>query len=114
MKKALDAGCEKKRVIKAYPAKVTLMCAQSRIADSKRLAASLLKHHSEGIISSRLIEHKRYYLSLLVKTSLAPNMLPDICENSEKVFIGNDYEAIFSEHGRVIIPCSAIEALCQK
>lgn len=114
MKKALEAGCEKKRVIRVYPARVTLMCAQSRIADSKRLAASLLRHHREGIISSKLIENRKYYLSLLVKTSLAQYMLPDICENSDKVYIGNDYDAVFSEHGRVMIPASALEVLSQK
>ncbi len=120
MKKALQAGsdksCEKlkKAVIRVYPARLPLVCSQSRLCDLKHLASALESQHKENIISSRLIENRKYYLSLLVKTSGAPRMLCDICENSERVYIGYDYDAVFSEHGRVVIPYEAISVLCQK
>ena len=120
MKKALRAGsdnsCEKlkKAVIRVYPARLPLVCSQSRLSDLKHLANSLNRQHKDSIISSRLIENRRYYLSLLIKTAEAPRMLCDICENSDRVYIGYDYDAVFSEHGRVVIPCDAISALGQK
>lgn len=102
------------KVIRVYPARVSLVCAQSRLTDSKRLACALIRSHKEDILSSRLIENKKFYLSLRIKTSSAQRMLCDICENSEQVYIGYDYDAVFSEHGRVIIAQNALEALCQK
>ncbi|MBQ8623003.1 MAG: adaptor protein MecA [Oscillospiraceae bacterium] len=102
------------KVIRVYPARVSLVCAQSRLSDSKRLACALARSHKENILSSKLIENKKFYLSLLVKTTSAQRMLCDICENSDRVYIGYDYDAVFSEHGKVIIAQNAIDALCQK
>ena len=102
------------KVIKVYPARIYLVCAQLRMTDVKRLACSLLRCHKGDVVSSKLIEDKKYYLSLRVRTSSAQRMLCDICENSERVYIGYDYDAVFSEHGRIIIAQNAIETLCQE
>lgn len=118
MKKALGKGSDnslgklKNAVIRVYPARLSLVCSQSRLCDLEHLAAALEKRHKESILSSRLIQNRKYYLSLLIKTATAPRMLCDICENSERVYVGYDYDAVFSEHGKVIIPRDAVSALC--
>ncbi len=102
------------KTIRVYPARVYMVCAQSGMADVKRLACTLLRCHKSGVISSKLIESKKFYLSLRVKTTSAQRMLCDVCENSERVYIGYDYDAVFSEHGRIVIAQNALEALCQE
>lgn len=106
-----DFLLSKKKRITAYPKATNLVCVTKSEKDAAVLGFALKRHRS-SIISSSLYTSGDYFLCLRLLTKDALKILPDICEHSERVYIGYDYPSIIKEHTKAVIPFSAVEKLC--
>ena len=102
---------DKKIGVCAYPAVVNIVARSKNMDTARNLARILGKNYSASIKSSRLVYSRGVCLSVKVKTVTAPQMLGAICEHSDIVCIGKNYESILCEYGSVIYEENAIERL---
>lgn len=99
-----------KKKINAYPYGIFVTCETIDIYGAFTLAKAL-KRHQKSILSSSLFKLKTHYMCLKLRTKDLEKVLPDICEHSNRVFIGSDYLGIIREHGETLIQSKAAEAL---
>lgn len=102
---------DKKLRIHAYPAQVNIVAKTKNLANATNIAKALDKNFGGHIKSSRLFFSQGVCLSVKVKTFTLPQMLGQICEHSDAVFIGKNYDSILCEYGSVIYENNAIERL---
>ena len=99
-----------KKRIKAYPSSTGLTCEVGDIHGAVSLALALNRHKG-SILSSSLLKLRSCYMCIKLKTKDIYKVLPDICEHSNRVFIGKDYLYVIKEHGKTLIPSNAAEII---
>lgn len=102
---------DKKVRIHAYPAQINIVAKTKSMASATNIARALEKNFGVFIKSSRLYFSQGVCLSVKVKTFTLPQMLGQICEHSDAVYIGKNYDSILCEYGSVIYENNAIERL---
>ena len=108
-----------KLYIRAYPKFTKVVSAYGSLSDIKALSRKLTD--KERLSSSSLYSRKsedgganEYYLCFEAEARKLESQLGDICEHSERVFIGRYYYSIIREHYIPIIQNNAAAKLSQK
>lgn len=99
-----------KLFIKAYPKYTYIVSCSSGLSDVKNLSRALLRRQA-AIESSLCLSDSGYYLCAKVEVDRIPSQIGDICEHSDRVFIGKDYYLAVREHMTQVIKASAVEKL---
>ncbi len=108
-----------KLYIRAYPKFTRVISASGSLSDIKALSRKLAG--KAELSSSSLYSRKsgnegasEYYLCFEAEVGRLESQLGDICEHSERVFIGRYYYSIIREHYIPLIKSGAARTLSQK
>ncbi len=99
-----------KLIIKAYPKFINIVSHLPKSADVKSLSRALVGNRSVAG-SSLYISGNGYYLCVLAGTRQAAALIGNICEHSERVFIGKEYYIAVREHMTPVIDAYAVQKL---
>lgn len=99
-----------KKRITVRPKLMSAVCEVDSLNEAKILCG-VLKQSLKSIQSSSFYMTDSYYLCIKLLTADADKLLSYICEHSERVYVGYDYQAVIKEHAYELIISEAIEIL---